>query len=152
MYHEDHPLQLSPGETREVIFNVQNMPGPENITVTPSVGQGIEILEIDSTKIFVPVGSSVEIKATVNIPIDAEIGDTYPVQITFTTAIESEAGGFGFGSSIGRNFDVIIVPTAEERAKLAEQKPMASWIIYLIAGIVILIILIIWLILRKRKE
>ncbi len=150
-YYREHPLEISPGETKDIIFNLQNMPGPEDITARGSITKGSEILElIDSGDIFIPVRGSIDVKARVSIPVDAKIGDIYPIEITFTAVTESETGTFGFGSSVGRGFDVIVVPTAEERARLAEQKPITSWIIYLIIGIAILIILVIWFI-KKRK-
>ncbi len=143
-YYEDSPLRISPGETKEIIFNLQNMPGPEDITVKPIISQGSEIIKISSEDIFVPVGGSIDIKANVSIPNNAKIGDIYPVTISFTTVTKSESGTFGFGSSIGRNFNVIV----EEETAIAESKK--TWA-YLTAGI-ILISIIISLIIKKRKN
>lgn len=153
-YHKDHPLEISPGETMEIIFNLQNGPGPDDITARGSVTKGSEIMEmVDSGNILVVVGGSVDVKVRVSMPSDAKIGDVYPVEISFTTITEGEAGAFGLGSSVGRGFDVIVVPTAEERARLAEQGVITSWIVYLIVGIVILIIiLVIWFVPKKRKS
>jgi hypothetical protein len=155
-YYKENPLKISAGETKEIKFNLQNGPGPDNIIARPNIIKGSEILElINPQDISVPVGSSIDVLARVTIPNDAKIGDVYPVEITFTTVTEGSSGNFGLGGSVGREFDVIIVPTAEEiareEARLAEQKPIASWIIYLTIIIVILIILIIWIILKKKK-
>lgn len=151
-YYKENPLEISAGETKEIIFNLQNGPGPEDITARASITKGSEIMTIDSNDIFVPVGGSVDVKASVNIPIDAKIGDIYPVEIAFITVTKAGAGTFGFGSSVERSFNVVIVPTAEERARLAEQKPISSWIIYLIIGIVIIILIILAILFRLKKK
>lgn len=152
-YHKDNPLKLSPGETKEIIFNLQNMPGPESITVRPSIRKGSEILELINTQdILVAVGNSIDVIAKVTVPNNAKIGDVYPVEVTFTAVTAGNAGTFGLGSSVGRNFDVIIVPTEEETAKLAEQKQISSWRIYLIIGIVILILAISAILFRLKKK
>jgi len=151
-YYKENPLEISAGETKEIIFNLQNGPGPEDITTRASITKGSEIITIDSGDIFVPVGGSVDVKASVNIPNDAKIGDIYPVEVAFITVTKAGAGTFGFGSSVGRSFNIIIVPTAEERAKLAEQKPISSWIIYLIIGIVIIILIILAILFRLKKK
>lgn len=151
-YYKENPLEISAGETKEIIFNLQNGPGPENITARASISKGSEIITIDSSDIFVPIGGSVDVIAKVTIPYDAKIGDIYPVEVAFITVTKAGAGTFGFGSSVGRSFNVIIAPTAEERAKLAEEKPISSWIIYLIIGIVIIILIILAILFRLKKK
>lgn len=145
-YYEDSPLRISPGETKEIIFNLQNMPGPEDIIARPSIAQGSEIMKISSEDILVPVGGSVNVKAEVSIPSNAKIGKIYPVTISFTTVTKSESGTFGLGSSIGRNFNVIV----GEATKISESKKTFLWA-YFIVGI-ILILIIFSLILKKRKS
>lgn len=151
-YHKDHPLELSIGETKEIIFNLQNPVG-EDTMVKPSITKGSEILElIDPSDISVPVGASIDVKVKVSIPLNAKIGDIYPVEISFTTITESESGSFGFGSSVGRNFDVIVIPTAEEIAKLAKEvSETKTFSLLIVIAIVILIIIIISIILKKIK-
>jgi len=153
-YYKEKPLEISAGETKEIIFNLQNGPGPDDVFAQPSIVQGSEILElINPEKVLVRIGDSVDIRTRITIPNEAQIGDTYPIQVTFTT-ISEEEGAFGLSSSVSRKFDVIIVPTAEELAReamLAEQGPITSWMIYLIVIIVIITILIIWFKLKKKK-
>jgi len=149
-YYKENPLKLPAGGSMEVIFNLQNGPGPDDITARPSIVQGSEILElIDSKDISVPVGSSIDVITKVTIPNDAEIGTVYPVEISFTTITGIRAGSFSFGGSVGRKFDVIIVLSEEEKAKLETQKQMISYALYTIIGIIILVV-IIWLVLKKR--
>lgn len=140
-YHKDNPLKLGVGETKEIVFNLQNMPGPADISARPSISKGSEVLAlINSGDILVPVGGSIDVKAKVSIPVSAKIGDIYPIEITFTTLAKSESGTFSFGSSVGKGFNIIVVPAAEEA--LPEEKASTTWITYLIVGILLLILII----------
>jgi len=158
-YHKEYPLKISPGETKEVIFNLQNPVGTD-ITARPSLTKGSEIMQLtDSKDIAVPVGSSIDVKAMVSIPSDTKIGDIYPVEITFTTVTRSESGAFALGSSVGRDFNVIIVPTPkeekkleEEKAKLTEQKPGVSGTTYIIGALILIAIILAILFITKKKK
>ena len=153
-YHKDHPLEMSPGESKEIIFNLQNMAGGGDVTVKSSIDGDLRIIElIDTGEVFIPFMGEANIIAKVTIPVDAETGDVYPIKAIFTTVTESESGSFGFGSSVGRNFDIVIVPTAEELAKLEKQKErFDSLIPYLTAAsIFLVIVMIIWLIKKKKR-
>ena len=155
-YHQDKPLELTRGQTTEITFNLQNTAGGEDINAKATIEQGSEIIElVDSIDTFnIPIGGSVDVKARVTVPSDAEIGAVYPISITFTTLTATESGAFGLGSSVGRSFNVIVLPTAEEKAKIETQKKVASWAIYAVIGIVILIVIILiarLIMKRKRK-
>lgn len=157
-YHKDNPLKISAGETKEIIFNFQN-PSGADITTRPAISVGSEILQFkDSNDFLVSVGSSVDFIAIVTIPNDALLGTTYPIELTFTT-VETTVQGqtLGFGSSVGRKFDVIIVPSAEDIAKIkaeADAEKKRSKIIgkLPLIGIVILILIIVILVLVKKKK
>ena len=152
-YYKENPLKISAGESKEIIFNLQNGPGPNDVIAQPSITQGSGILElINSEKVLVAVGASVNIKTRITIPKDAKIGDVYPIQMTFTTISKGEST-FGLSSSVSRKFDVIIVPTAEEiarEARLAEQGPITTEIIIAVI-LVFIIILVIWIKIKKKK-
>ena len=153
-YHKDYPLRMTAGETKEIIFNLQNMVGTETIVASPSITKGSEILEfVDSGEITVSVKGSVDVKAIVDIPQDAKIEDIYPIEVAFTTITKTSAGAFGFGSSVGRGFNVIIIPTTEQKIKLEKQKQINSLIKYLAIAIAILIIiiLIVWKLIKKKQ-
>ncbi|MBR9701456.1 hypothetical protein GOV13_00875 [Candidatus Pacearchaeota archaeon] len=151
-YYKENPLKLSAGETKDVKFNLQNMAGSEGIIAKASISQGAEIMGlIDPQETYsIPLGGSLDVMASVSIPTNAKSGDTYPVKITFTTVTESDSGVFGFGGSVGREFDVIVIPTTEESARLAAQKNI-PWN-YIIIGLIALIILITYIIWKKRDS
>lgn len=156
-YHKDNPLKLSAGESVEVNFNLQNMAEPEDINFQVSIIKGSELIGIINPQesYFLPVGGSVDVKAKVTLPIDAKVGDVYPVEITFTTITEGESGTFGFGSSVGRSFDVIVVPKVvekkEEIPEVSKEKGV-KLTPYLIGVGILILILIIFLIIKYVKK
>jgi LPXTG-motif cell wall-anchored protein len=153
-YHSNNPLELSIGETKEINFNIQNMAGSENVSARMGISEGTEILTLTNPDeiYFIPLRGEVDVIVKATLPADAKIGDIYPVEVSVNTVEVGEKGTFGFGKSIGRKFDVIVVPTAEERARLAEKTLIASWIIYLIVGIIVLVALILFFWFRKKRK
>jgi len=150
VYHSEHPLELPRGGTADVKFNLQNMAGGKNITARPNLLSGSEVMVLESSEdVSLPLGASVDVIGRVTIPVDAEVGDIYPIQVTFTTVTESDSGEFGFGSSVGRGFDVIVVYSAEELAMMEEKS--TNYGLYLTIGLIILIVVVGWFLLRRRK-
>lgn len=149
-YHSEYPLELSSGETKEVVFNLQNLVGSEDFEATVSIESGSEVMEIIEPKETypIPLGSEVDIKAMVTIPEDAKPGDIYPIKITFTNMPKAGSGAF-FGSSVSRSFNAVVVLSAEEKAQIKKQKQI---LIYLFIGIIILILIIIAALFLKKKK
>ena len=148
-YHQNRPLEIVAEGSKEINFNLQNMPGPEDVLARPNIIQGSEILQLASDEdIFVPVGGSVDVKATVTLPPGTKVGDVFPVEISFTTVTEGETGEFGFGSSVSRKFDVI---ATTETGELKEEMPITLILTIIIAAIIIIAI-IIYIIVKKRKQ
>lgn len=155
-YHTDHPLEMSIGDTKEVKFRLQNSDSDRDILLRPSIVKGSGIIELESEdKILVSVGETVYVYGTVKAPSDAKIGDVYPIEVEFTTVQESQAGAFGLGTGIGRKFNVVIVPSPEEKEiiQTAPEIPTPTSF-YIIVGVVVILIIvtIVLIILKKRKN
>ena len=153
-YHENNPLKISPGESVIINFNLQN-PAGKDLTVRPSIRQGSEIIEfIDSSDFIVAVGDSIDFNARVTIPSNAQINSIYPIEVTFTTVEKAEEGRtLGLGASVGRRFNVEIIPISEEIPKEEPKLPtyFTKYQLAIILGIIIIIILI-WFILKKKNN
>lgn len=152
-YWEEYPLQISPGETKDVKIVLQNMAGqPNNVTVKGVITKGSEIAKlIDEDKIYsVPFGQKTELILRVSIPTEMPIGSNVDnIVLSFTTMIKDETGTFGFSNSVEKIIPVKII----EQPKIVTkpEREINPWT-YLI-GIIILIILIIIIIriTKKRK-
>lgn len=152
-YHKDNPLKISPGESIDIQFSLQNMAGSENISTKVNILQSSELIElIDPDETYlIPVGGEKIVNARVTLPPDAEIGKIYPVEIEFSTITEKKKGTFGFGSAVGRKFNIIV--TQPEEAKLAEEKtPVTPALIITLLVAIIIIAIVTTVILRKTHK
>jgi len=85
-YWSDNPLQLSPGQTYDFHFTLVNSPEGEPVTVSVSVTQGSEYVELtdSSTTYFVPTGPVfVDVNMRASIPSTSIIGDVFPIRLLF---------------------------------------------------------------------
>lgn len=143
-YWKENPIVVYPGETKDIQIILQNMAGTEDILAKAVILDGSEIAQItDAEDVYlVPLGGKTTVNIRLSIPEDAEIEDTYDeLRISFTT-LATDAGGFGFGSGVERVFPIKVVrePAPE----------IASWIIYLAVGVLVALI-IVFFVLRKRR-
>ena len=108
-----------------------------------------EIISItDSNLVYnIPLGNRVDVNAKITIPTNAKLGDNYTVGLSFTT-VTDPSQGLGFGSSIDKYFPVTIIEKSPETNKTSKLNT-SQWIIYLIAGIIIIGIII--LIIKNNK-
>lgn len=143
-----HPLEISQGESSDIVLTMQNMAGNENMTVRASLSEGSDIAQIvnPSDKYDIPLGTMKDITIKVTIPANAALGN-HNIKVSFTTVKESTSGGgAGIGSGIDQN---ILVLVKGKQAAPATVKPSYTWL-YLTIGIIIIIIVIIIIIRRKR--
>jgi hypothetical protein len=150
LYHKDNPLRISPGQTADIPVSLQASTGGD-LTVVGKILEGEEVMTFTdpSSAYLIPAGGEIKSNLRVSIPSNAAVGQVYSLKIGFSTESESAPGSFGFGSSIVRSFNAIVIPAVEQ--ELPEEK-MDYSIILLIAAIIIVIIVIIILTRRKKKR
>jgi len=161
-YWSENPLTISPGETKDFQFTLQNLAGSEEVTIKALITKGSELAEvIDPTNIYsVPAGEKTVVNLRATIPESASVGAVYPFEAVFTTVAKAEQGTFGIGSSIRQSFNVEVVerPRPKEAAPvvpevLPEEKPETNILTWVTVIIVLLILLaVIIIILKKRKK
>ena len=114
------PINVAPGGSQEVVFELQNMLGNEDIIANAQIKEGNEIVTIkEGYEIEVPLGVKKEIHVLVNIPGDYSEGN-YPVSIQFLTSSKQGSGPVQFNTGITKTFGVIVnknVPTSEAPAE-----------------------------------
>jgi len=162
-YWSGNNLNLIPGETREVIFTLQNMVGDEDLTLSMEVSsdkQYVRLLD-DSTTYEVPAKTKgVPVRFEVIIPEDAVRGSLIPIKLYFATSVEGTSGQLALGTGITKGFDVFVAgassPVAdkppvfekpqEESVSILSNKEIVA------AIIVILLVAIVWIFLKRSRR
>jgi len=148
----ENPLILSPGETKEFQFILQNAGSDQDLTFTASVTLGGEIAKIvdPEDRYLVSSGKTdVSVKMRVHVPKDALPGREYKVRVDFLSTPVAEPGQFQFASGYGTSFTVKVTESLPKSEKKSTSRLSTPTILLLIALIIILIIIII--LIKKRK-
>lgn len=142
---------MYPGEEREIILDLQNMAGTEEISAKGSIIEGSEIAEIKNLddEFLVPLGQRVPVKMKIEIPQEAQTGDSYNIKLSFITKPTGEAETLGFSSGIERNIPVSVVERAPVISESKEETPSPYIIMFSLIAVIVLIA-IITLIIKKR--
>ena len=149
-YYHENPLYILPGDTKNIQIILQNLAGSEDINVKAEVMTSSDILELTGPDTYlVPAGKKTSVNFKITIPNDAKTDQVYPISIDFITITPQESGSFGFGTSIGQKFDVII-GTGPPLLAPEEKPTIAPWRIGL--GIAVVIIIIIIILIRRKKK
>ena len=158
-YWSENPLTISPGETKDFQFTLQNLAGSEEVTIKALITKGSELAEvIDPTNIYsVPAGEKTVVNLRATIPESASVGAVYPFEAVFTTVAKAEQGTFGIGSSIRQSFNVEVVERtvlkeAAPKEALPEEKPETNILTWVTVIIVLLILLAVIIIILKKKK
>lgn len=110
VYHDQNPLILSPGDSKEVTISLQNMVGGEDLRIKSDLIAGSEIATLIDKKQFydLPFGrKDIYVKIQVSIPNDAKIGTDYTVTMVFTPVnLDSSGGLVSLVGSIEKSFPV----------------------------------------------
>ncbi|MEK6926257.1 MAG: hypothetical protein AABW50_03180 [Nanoarchaeota archaeon] len=143
-YWEGYPLYMNYGETKTVNFNLQNMVGNEDISVEAVINQGSDIASLEKTTYTARAGTSdTMIPLTITIPNDFD-KQIQSVVLEFKTVTPSGEGMVTLGTGWTTSFDVII-------SEKEVQKSSLVWIIILLAAVVLVLALIIYKIVKRRR-
>ena len=147
-YYDGSPLVMSPGETKDIYLELQNMVGDKDITFKADIVNGSSIAKIiDKSDIYeVPFGrKDVKVNIKVEIPENATAGEKYNIGLSFRTVKTEGAGQLQFGQAIDKYFDVLVIAPVKEKSIINSSN---FWIT--LAIIVIVIIIIIYFLRRKN--
>ena len=152
-YWDENSLYVSPGEVKEVIMVLQNMPpaGTENIIANVDLNSGYEIAEITDKerKYSVPLGSNnVPVHIKIMIPDDAKPKQEWQVGVSVRTVADNQ-GGVGIGSGVNKGFKVIVKEITVEGNN---KKPSNFNGVLLMLGVLIIIVLLIKYIYKGKNK
>lgn len=144
-YWEGYPLQMNYGETRVINFNLQNMVGNEDINVKVSINEGLDIASLEKTTYSAKIGTSDTL-----IPLKITIPKNYNkqlqrVSLEFNSINPSEEGMVTLGTGWTTSFDVVLSEKPIDKRSLV-------WIIILLSAVVLVLALIVYLMLSRRKR
>ncbi|MEM4230256.1 MAG: hypothetical protein QXF25_00015 [Candidatus Pacearchaeota archaeon] len=142
-YWEGNPLKIARGETRTIELTLQNIANAvEDIKAELKVVEGAEIASLEKESYIIKANSAEKAILSINVPSNAQPGKVYKVKIETKTITPGITGAVSMGTGIKTSFDVIV----EER-----EKEKSNFWIYIVLGVIVLV-MIIYLTARKRKE
>src|SRR3989338_427811 len=118
-FWDTRPLVLQPGQTEDIILELQNLVGGNDILLRARVAEGAEIVTLldENLDYYVPFGSqNVYSRVRISVPEDARDGQSWKVGILFTAIPLSEEGGMvQLDGGVNTAFPVVIkVPALAE--------------------------------------
>ena len=154
-YVFERPLEMYPGQTRDLYVTLQNNNDENTITAVAELGQESEITKLtDGLDLFtVPYRTPVQVNLSIAIPSNAKIGDSYQTKLRFIPQA-TEGGGMGLVFVTGTNLDIVIIEkpvTAPKTEEVAEKAPITGVLVFIALAIVITAIVLILLV-KKRKK
>ena len=142
-YHENNPLKIYPGETKEVAFTLVNG-GSDLEEVVVSLKDGSEIASIISGEKYrvMPLSDDVKIILRINIPENANLDEEYSVGFTVIPDSKEEQGTVQFGIGYHIIFPVKIMSEPMKAIATKEDKKDPRITINIIMALIIAILII----------
>ncbi|MFH1210223.1 MAG: hypothetical protein V1663_05565 [archaeon] len=160
-YYSDNPLVLSPGESKDVAFSLQNMAGATqdlNVELEVITGQDLVTVLEQPQMYYVPANSEdVKSNIRVTVPSTAVPGDNFNIVLNFKSLNSGEGGMVDLGLGTRISFGVVVAaPPQEPEVQIPETVPEAegnnNLIYYIVIIVIILILLLIVFAKKKGKE
>lgn len=156
-YWKENPLVMSPGETKEITFALQNMVGDEDMQVTVTLIEDKRYVTLlGSTEYEVPAKTKdIPVVVRIVMPQETPKGTTFPLRIAFRSTAKAGVQQVQLGTGIEKRFDIIVgqgQDTQQVEAP-APQKESALWKKPATPALIVLVIVfILWLLLRKSRK
>lgn len=147
-YWADRPLEISPGQTVNTYFMIQNVgDSTGDIDVKASVIEGAEFATLlDGSSYSVADGQQREARIEVSVPSDAPIGTIYPVKVLFQQVSSGNGNEpLQFSFNVEREFGVVVVESEaiQQISDKVESNNFWLWIIGLIVFVVLVWVVIV---------
>ena len=162
-YWKDYPLEMLPGQMKEISFNLQNCPSlketcvKEDVNIIASFEEGEEIAEIISGSEYnIQFGTAdTNMVLRISIPQEATIGDSYNIRFSIASPPREEEGNIQLKLKYSVDFPVVIVGESAVQStpttQIEEPETKLGTVTVTIL-IIAAVLLIIFIILLKRKK
>jgi len=165
-YWEGQPLNIAPGESREISLGLQNMVGDEDVDLKAFITNGSEIASLIDNPVYnVPAKSeSVKLRLKIIIPGDAAVGSKYTILVQLNQIGVGEREGqemVQLSTGVGTKIPVVVNAIAGSEQLAEEEKPLAEEVqekgwstssIVVTLAIIVLLILVGYAVLKKSKK
>lgn len=152
-YIFERPLQVYPGQTRDIYVTLQNNGGPGNITAKAEMTQDFEMAKLtDNTDtFFIPYRVPVQVNISFTLPKDAKIGEMHRVKLRFIPQSTGEEG-MGLVFATGSNIDVLVVEEPKPQPEISEVKEETpNFIFLLFMGLIVIVIAVVLIVIVIKK-
>jgi len=161
-YYKNNPLEMYPGQEREILFNMQNCPSlldscdKEDIEVVVSLEEGSEIAKIVSGENYkIDYGTSdSNIRLKVNIPDNTAIGTEYLVKI-LVSADPKNSGSVQLGLKYNVEFPVVVKDASDVEVvpeTVASSSQIVNMIIVVIVLSIIILVILLWVLFNRNES
>lgn len=143
-YWKDYPLSMNYGETKTIEFNLQNMVGNEDVTVSVNVKQGSNIATLEEITYTAKAKTSdtiIPLKITIPKGFNKQV---QKIELEVNTVSPDNGGMINIGAGFIASFDVIVSGSEVGKSTLI-------WIILGLVVALIVLLLLILLVIKKRK-
>ena len=153
-YSQQTPLNLYPGEQKQITINVYPAPEEGSVSVEATILEGMNIASItDSSKVYdASIGNPGIVHVNVKIPSNTPIGTEYIVRTRFVNKNPKPSSGtVSFAVESVNIFKVVVVekpPVTEETP--ATETPQGNNLIWWVIGIIVVVAIIYFIIKRKK--
>ncbi len=150
-YGSGSPLEIYPGETKDIQFKLMTSPGEDNMIIRAElVDDGdIAVLTDPNLEYGVNIGEVVPINLRISVNKTAKIGEEHNVILRFSDITPSEGeGSVSFKGSSTISLKVLVAQPELKEAKGTGLLFVSGFFLLIL---IIAIILVIWLVARNRR-
>jgi len=150
IYGQEKNLEMSPGESKDVIIDLKSYQTEGDIIIKAEITQGSEIaMLIDGPEYSVSSEEFIATTLKVQIPEDTELGTEYLIGVKyFNVAPPASEEQVPLTVSLVKTINVLVI---EEPTEIKGEGISTTWMILGIVLIAIVIALI-WFVVKNKKE
>ena len=153
----EHQLILSPGESKDVYVELQNMVGDEDMTLKAEITKGSEIAKLidPSTEYFIPFGQrDRKVNIRVTIPEGIPLETNYNIEVSFKQITTAQGGMMQMAGGVGTTIPVVVKVPPIEGALTGEttREVNGSYSLSMLIGLLLFVLLILGYALWRRRK
>ena len=149
-YGSGVPIEIYPGETKDIQLELMTSPGEENLLIKAELvdNGSVASLPDSDTEYIVNAGEIVSANLRISVNKAAKTGEEHNIIIKFSDITSSEGtGSVSFKGSSTISFRALVVQPELKESK----KGTGLFFIFLLSMLIIVMIVVIWFVVRNRK-